>query len=249
MRRMKVISFFSAKGGTGKTTFNVLLASYIKYRLGKRVMILDFDYPEFNLWHMRERDLLYMEREGIPFSEDDFYPIEKVRKKKAQDIRALAEDFAKFSSELDYLILDFGGSFSSEDPVCQLLLDGRIDLIVIPVELDPMIIASMRTLSHIMKEYRQRTQLFFNRAGGREPKEAYARIRDWFAEGGSVISEHIVKQSESMKKEKDATAHIRSTVDFPLSYARKRNPGIIKLFEEVLEYVEMAEKEAPAVDS
>ncbi|MBR5399970.1 MAG: ParA family protein, partial [Bacteroidales bacterium] len=36
---MKVISFFSAKGGTGKTTFNVLLASYIKYRLGKRVMV------------------------------------------------------------------------------------------------------------------------------------------------------------------------------------------------------------------
>ena len=32
---MKVISFFSAEGGTGKTTFNVLLASYIKYRLGK----------------------------------------------------------------------------------------------------------------------------------------------------------------------------------------------------------------------
>ena len=46
---MKVISFFSAEGGTGKTTFNVLLASYIKYRLGKLVMVLDFDYPEFNL--------------------------------------------------------------------------------------------------------------------------------------------------------------------------------------------------------
>ena len=249
MRRMKVISFFSAKGGTGKTTFNVLLASYIKYRLGKRVMVLDFDFPEFNLSHMRERDLLYLEREGIPFNEEEFYPIERVRKKTARDIRALAKQFELFSAELDYLILDFPGSFSADDPVCQLLLDGHFDLMVIPVELDPMIIASMRTLSHIMKEYRQRTRLFFNRVGGREPKEAYARIRDWFAEGGSVISEHIVKQSESMKKEKDATAHIRSTVDFPLAYARKRNPGIMKLFDEVLEYVEMAEKEAPAVDS
>ena len=53
---MKVISFFSAKGGTGKTTFNVLLASYIKYRLDKRVMVLDFDYPEYNLSYMRRRD-------------------------------------------------------------------------------------------------------------------------------------------------------------------------------------------------
>ncbi len=148
---MKVISFFSAKGGTGKTTFNVLLASYIKYRLCKRVMVLDFDFPEFNLAHMRERDLLYLEREGIPFKEEDFYPIERVRKKKATDIRALADQFKLFSSELDYLILDFPGSFSEEDPVCQLLLDGHIDLMLIPVELDPMIIASMRTLSHILQ--------------------------------------------------------------------------------------------------
>ena len=247
LRRMKVISFFSAKGGTGKTTFNVLLASYIQYRLGKRVMVLDFDYPEFNLAHMRERDLLYLEREGIPFKEEDFYPIERVRKKKAQDIRALAKQFELFSTELDYLILDFPGSFSAEDPVCQLLLDGRIDLIVIPVELDPMVIASMRTLSHLMQEYHQRTRLFFNRVGGRESKDAYACVRDWFAEDGSVISEHFVKQSESMKKEKDSTAHIRSTVDFPVAYARKRNPGIVRMFDEVLEYVEGIEKKAPAV--
>lgn len=198
---MKVISFFSAKGGTGKTTFNVLLlASYIKYRLGKRVMILDFDYPEFNLSHMRERDLLYLERERIPFKEEDFYPIERVRKKKAQDICALALQFEKLSTELDYLILDFSGSFSEEDPVCQLLLDGHIDLMLIPVELDPMIIASMRTLSHILQENHQRTRLFFNRVCGWEPKETYARVREWFAEDGSVISEHFVKQSESIQK-------------------------------------------------
>ena len=102
---MKVISFFSAKGGTGKTTFNVLLASYIKYRLGKRVMVLDFDFPEFNLAHMRERDLLYLEREGIPFKEEDFYPIERVRKKKAKDICALAGqldggDVSNFSNNM-----------------------------------------------------------------------------------------------------------------------------------------------------
>ena len=37
---MQVISFFSAKGGTGKTTFNMLFASYLKYVLGKRVIAL-----------------------------------------------------------------------------------------------------------------------------------------------------------------------------------------------------------------
>lgn len=31
---MFVLSFFSAKGGTGKTTFNMSMASYLKYSLG-----------------------------------------------------------------------------------------------------------------------------------------------------------------------------------------------------------------------
>ena len=53
---MQVISFFSAKGGTGKSTFNMLLASYLKYVLGKRVMVLDLDATGYNLSSTRERE-------------------------------------------------------------------------------------------------------------------------------------------------------------------------------------------------
>ena len=35
---MFVLSFFSAKGGTGKTTFNMSMASYLRYSLGRRVL-------------------------------------------------------------------------------------------------------------------------------------------------------------------------------------------------------------------
>ena len=54
---MKVISFLSAKGGTGKTTFNMLLASYLRYAKGKRVIAIDFDAPENNLSATREREV------------------------------------------------------------------------------------------------------------------------------------------------------------------------------------------------
>ena len=46
---MIVVSFFSAKGGTGKTTFNMSMASFLKYHLGKAVIVLDADTPEYNL--------------------------------------------------------------------------------------------------------------------------------------------------------------------------------------------------------
>ena len=54
---MQVITFFSAKGGTCKTTMNMMFASFLKYHLGKRVLLLDFDSPEFNLSNVRRRDL------------------------------------------------------------------------------------------------------------------------------------------------------------------------------------------------
>lgn len=235
---MKVISFFSAKGGTGKTTFNVLLASYLKYRLEKRVMVLDFDYPEYNLIYIRRRDLRYMEREGILYTDEQLYPIEEVERMNPGQLRSLSKSIHSLSEELDYLILDFPGSFAADDAVCELVLERVIDLIIIPVELDPMNVASMRTLARILQENRQKTMLFFNRVQGTEPQAAYQRLREWFAEDGASVSEQVVKHSTSMKKEMDEKSHVRSTVNFPLAYANKRNPGIIKLFDEILEYVE-----------
>lgn len=242
---MKVISFFTAKGGTGKTTFNVLLASYIKYHLGKRVMVLDFDYPEHNLSYMRRRDLRYLEREGIHYSEEDFFPVESIDKMSAEELEDISKSFRDLS-DVDYLILDFPGSFAADDPVTQLMADGYIDLMVIPVELDPMIIASMLSLSRILNDFGQRTLLFFNRVYGREPKEAYQRVREWFADEGHLISQNYIKQSTSLKKEMDEKSHIRSTVNFSTGYANRNNPGMTKLFDEVLEYVEMEEKTVEA---
>lgn len=72
---MRIVSFYSAKGGTGKTTFNLLFASYLRYRLGLRVLFLDFDGPEFNAYFVRQRELEHFDgdREGL-------YPIEYVER-------------------------------------------------------------------------------------------------------------------------------------------------------------------------
>ena len=45
---MKVVTFFMSKGGTGKTSFNIMFASYLTYMLGRRVLVLDVDFPEYN---------------------------------------------------------------------------------------------------------------------------------------------------------------------------------------------------------
>ena len=49
---MKVLTFFTVRGGSGKTVLSAAFASYVSYILGKRAMVLGFAGPEYNLYNM-----------------------------------------------------------------------------------------------------------------------------------------------------------------------------------------------------
>lgn len=50
------VSFSTQKGGVGKSTITILLASVLHYRLGYDVLVMDCDFPQYSLSNMRERD-------------------------------------------------------------------------------------------------------------------------------------------------------------------------------------------------
>ena len=239
---MRIVSFFSAKGGTGKTTFNLLFASYLRYRLGLRVLFLDFDGPEFNAYFVRQREMEHFK--GDP---QGLYPIESVEGERCRVEPGMTE-FAKklrgLEGQLDYIVLDFAGSFSVEDAVCQLSLAGAIDLIVIPTELDSITIASCKALSRTFAESGQKSMLFFNRVHGKESEELYAKLFAWFEENHLYISHNRVRNSLAMRRDADSGGvnYMRSSVCFPAGRIIRGNPDIIKLFDEVIEYVQGAKK-------
>ena len=265
---MRIVSFFSAKGGTGKTTFNLLFASYLRYRLGLRVLFLDFDGPEFNAYFVRQRELERFDgdREGL-------YPIEyvegcrvepgmtgdpgsgpgmteegRLRGKpamtKGPGMTGFAEKLRGLEGQLDYIVMDFAGSFSAEDAVCQLSLAGAIDLIVIPTELDSITIASCKALSRTFAESGQKSMLFFNRVHGKESDELYAKLFAWFEENHLYMSHNRVRNSLAMRRDAESGGvnYMRSSVCFPAGRIVRGNPDIIKLFDEVIEYVQGAKK-------
>ena len=53
----KYIAFSTQKGGAGKTTLTVLVASYLHYVMDYNVAVVDCDYPQHSIVEMRERDL------------------------------------------------------------------------------------------------------------------------------------------------------------------------------------------------
>lgn len=230
---MKVISFFSAKGGTGKTTFNMLLASYLKYEKGQRVMLLDFDAPEYNLSFCRKRELAGV-KEAV--DESALYPIEAVRDLSEGNLATVAGMVRKMEGVLDYVVMDFKGSFLSGDPVCVMAEAGVLDMVVIPVELDAMIVASMKSLALLFKENGQQALLFFNRVHGKERPTQYEAVRRWFEEHGCRVARSQVKGNIGMKREQGEGHFVRSTLCFPGKEIRKSNPGIVGLLEEVIGY-------------
>mgnify|MGYP003289644813 CR=1 FL=1 len=75
---MKVLTFFTVRGGSGKTVLSAAFASYVSYILGKRAMVLDFDGPEYNLYNMRLRELSLMKEGDAECDRGGLYIVEKV---------------------------------------------------------------------------------------------------------------------------------------------------------------------------
>lgn len=244
---MKVVSFFSAKGGTCKTTMNMLFASFLQYHKGKRVILFDFDGPEYNLSNIRKRELEFASRKGNPLDETALYPIHEVDDSSVKGIAQIVSFIGELKHSFDYIVMDFGGSFVPTDAVCQLVRKKVIDLIVVPVELDQMIVASAKSLAKTLEEQGQETLLFFNKVHGKENPLLYEKLTEWFRSKGVNISGNKVKNTLKARRDSDNGANfIRSSVVFPYKEIRVSNPGIIDLFEEVAGYEGMEKTEETA---
>ena len=61
MSETKFVALSTQKGGAGKTTLTVLMASYLHYVRGIDVAIIDCDFPQYSIDEMRKRDFKNME--------------------------------------------------------------------------------------------------------------------------------------------------------------------------------------------
>ena len=62
----------------------------------------------------------------------------------------------------------------------------------------------------------------------------YEEVRRMFLENGHQVSEHMVRNAVNLRRDSGSVRHLRSTVMFPKRRIENENPGIIKLFEEVI---------------
>ncbi len=137
----KLLAIHTSKGGMGKSTLTVVLASYLAYVAQKRVIVFDCDPPQHSVMDLREEeeagftqlDTLFgqltdtelAQKKQVYGSANDQAAFERYRYNRQQGIMtpypihalpfsALAElDMARVRADFDYIFLDMGGQFNA----------------------------------------------------------------------------------------------------------------------------------------
>ena len=140
------VAFSTQKGGVGKTTFTVLVASYLYYLKGYNVAVVDCDYPQHSISAMRKRD-------AEQVNGDDYYKQLAFNQFKAlgkkaypvlcsspdEAIKTADEFLVSAGMEYDVVFFDLPGTVNSEGVINSL---SGVDYIFTPIAADRVVLES-----------------------------------------------------------------------------------------------------------
>ncbi len=245
------IAFSTQKGGVGKSTFTVLIASLLHYRLGYTVAVFDCDFPQYSLTQMRERDLkAVMQHEALKrLAHRQFTTINKkaytILQCKAETFRQQADDYLKEQAGLtDIVLVDLPGTVNSQGVLT--ILAG-MDHIFSPITADRIVLESTLSFTDVLYNVLLRQghtaiktiRLFWNQVDGREKSDLYHAYEKIITELGLSLMESYITDSKRFRKEGDALRKtvFRSTV-LPADEKLMRSCNLDKFMEEFLAIIQ-----------
>ena len=240
------VAFSTQKGGAGKTTLTVLVASYLHYVKGYNVAVIDCDFPQHSISEMRERDLQMT-------MDDEYYKLMAYEQfstlgKKAYEViesspENAMEDAQDVIEELkpDFVFFDLPGTINNPQVVKTLSF---MDYIIAPISADRVVLES--TLQYaitvndaLITPGRAKIKglyLLWNLVDGREKTELYEVYEDVIDKLGFPLFKTFLPDSKRFRREQTVShkALFRSTL-FPADKALVRGSNLDTLINEMLE--------------
>ncbi|NDW08267.1 ParA family protein [Dysgonomonas sp. 520] len=245
----KYVAFSTQKGGAGKTTLTVLVASYLHYVKDFNVAIVDCDYPQHSIAEMRERDFKMVEQDeyykGMAYEQftrmggKKAYPvIESSTEKALSDADTLCEQ-----GEYDFVFFDLPGTMNNRDLVLAL---ASMDYIIAPIAADRVVMESTLNYMIVVRDNIVNTgksnikaiRLLWNLVDGREKSELYEVYEGVIKELGFIALNTFIPDSKRFRKEQSVNhkALFRSTL-FPADKSLVKGSNIDALTDELLELI------------
>ncbi len=240
------VAFSTQKGGAGKTTLTVLVASYLHYVKGYNVAVIDCDFPQHSIAEMRERDLQMtmddehyklMAYEQFSFLGKKAYEvIESSPENAMEDAKDVIEELKP-----DFVFFDLPGTINNPEVVKTLSF---MDYIIAPISADRLVLES--TLQYVItindalitpgRAKIKGMYLLWNLVDGREKTELYEVYEDVIDKLGFPLFKTFMPDSKRFRREQSIShkALFRSTL-FPADKTLVRGSNLDTLIYEMLE--------------
>lgn len=251
MRKTILVAMSNQKGGVGKSAITVLLASYLHYVKGKKVVVIDCDTLQHSISNMRKREMQTVDKSDhykrMMMNQWDrihkkVYPIIESTPAEA---RNAANELLDSGAEIDIILVDLPGSLSSEGVLRTII---NMDYVLTPVIADRIIMQSTLSFSTAVMDYlKERKELplkgfhfFWNRVDRRastEVSDAYKVIMERL---NLKVMKTMLPESRRFDREISLKGGIffRSTL-FPPPAKLLRGSNLDLLSEEICEIIKL----------
>ena len=240
------VAFSTQKGGAGKTTLTVLVASYLHYVKGYNVAVIDCDFPQHSIAEMRDRDLK-MTMEDEHYKLMAYEQFSSIGKKAYVVVESSPENALKDADEViaelhpDFVFFDLPGTINNPAVIDTLSF---MDYIIAPISADRVVLES--TLQYIVtindtlitpgKALIKGIYLLWNLVDGREKSELYDVYEDVIEQLGFSLFNTFLPDSKRFRREQSINhkALFRSTL-FPADKTLVKGSNIEALVNELLD--------------
>lgn len=241
-KRCIFIALSNQKGGVGKSTLTVLLASYFHYVKGRQVAVVDCDYPQFSIQALRTRDTQSVEKsehlqrllcEQFEKTGKKGYPILTAAPGK------VLETAGKLEETSEIMFFDLPGTVNSPGILEAII---NMDYVFTPVIQDRMVMQSslsfVATLQDFIRQYPKaplkEIRLFWNKIDGRVSREIYRHYNGIFGKIGLRTLDTVMPDMERYNKEATSGNRLlfRSTY-FPPSEKLLKGSNLDRLADEI----------------
>lgn len=242
------VAFSTQKGGAGKSTMTVLVASYLHYVKGYNVAVVDCDYPQYSIAELRKRELKMA-------GEDEYYRslayehFTRLDKKMYPVIKSLPTKAAETAKALiekdmyDIIFFDLPGTVNQEGVIHTI---SQMDYIFSPISADRVVLEStLRFASRLNdtiittgKSRIKGLHLIWNLVDGREKSELYDVYEAIIAQLQLPVMKTFLPDSKRFRRELSAMHKplFRSTL-FPVDKALLKGSNVDMLTDEFLNII------------